>query len=102
MPGTAATTSRTSLHFATAKVGSSPIDVHRSPLLLDDRQGLPIAPVGQPISSLAPRNILWRRHARTGRISILQSFVARACAIREFPRLGGGTPSCPNRTRRLR
>src|SRR5882762_831232 len=93
----AGTTSRTSLRFANARVGSNPVDVHSSPLLLDDCQGLPAAPVGQPIPSLAPRNILWRRHARARRFSILRPSMARTRAIRAFSRLGGGTPARPRR-----
>src|SRR5882762_11593581 len=93
----AATTSRTSLRFANARVGSKPVDVHLSPLLLDDRQGLPAAPVGQPIPSLAPRDILWRRYARAWRFSILRASLARTRAIRAFSCLGGGTPPYPRR-----
>src|SRR5467141_5358084 len=93
----AGTTSRTSLRFATARVGSNPVDVHRAPLLLDDRQGLPAAPVGQPIPSLAPRDILWRRYARAWRFSVLRASLARTRAIRTFSWLGSGTPSCSRR-----
>ena len=77
------------------------VDIFSFSLLLDNRQGLPLASMGQCIPSLAAGNIFWRRHARAWPLSILQPPVARAGAFPAFPEVGSGTASGPNSTQRL-
>src|SRR5271165_2227887 len=89
MPGTDATTSRTSLRCASARDGTSPRDAHRAALLLDHCKGLPPAPVGQPVHSMAPGNIFWRRHARAGPGGIVLAHLARAKTTFAIRGLGG-------------
>src|ERR1700719_3539052 len=89
MTGTDATTQRTSHRFAGAKAGNNRLVLYRVALLLDYRQGIPAAPVGQSLYSLAPRDIFWRRHPRARTGAVLWPDVARTRAIQTFPCVDG-------------
>ena len=75
---------RTSRRCASAKAGTSARDTYRHPLLLDYRERLPAAPVGQPVHSLAPGNIFWRGHACAGTCGIFPADSQRAHAVAEI------------------
>jgi hypothetical protein len=95
-----ATTSPTSLRCASARAGTSRCDGHCAPLLLDHGERVPAASVGQPLHSLAPRNLFWWRHARAGARGILPAHLAPAKTTRSIPRLD--RRALASATRRLR